>query len=1184
MKRGTAAASLALAVLVGGALRARHLQGVGERYAPRIDAEEGYYEAGLGQLSCHRLARIPDAAPTDFLPPLYPSFFALTESFFARPSPYHARLAKALLSTLAVAAAGLLGWRLFSPLAGVFAGALLALNPGDVLAVTKLNIHAFYGTSLLALGIALVLWLEKRDGLRAALLGLMIAATLLCRPAHFPFPLLLAAACLWRWKFPEGARRALLPVAAAAALFLAPMAVRNGLQFGAWWPFDNKGSIILMHSAVGPHVETGLGEALADAEAVAPGFKARGLSGRALDQELIRLALVQIARSPWRYAGYCLQRFFTYWSGLWLYLVLGAYALWRRRGDRALEALVLTAASLSGYAFAGGASQYRASAVPLLCVIAGAGLARIPALGSAPAESAALKRRLSGAVALLPAAFAAVYAAMLVFLALELRDNPVRGARASASPCSDGRALHALKLASMQAGGRGEEARLYAERAAAALDAERGGGEARRLRALVGGLLRMSPEDAGLRLLRAELDALTGDVAAALEALARAEGSKSLTGEQRGRIIALHLKLGGERSALAAAKRLLGRWPRDAGLWLERAGLEAASGDESGALRSLARVEAAGPDGGERRSIAGTYRRLGAFRRALAALEPALRSAPRDAGLWLERAELEAELGERDAALASLGRAEAEAPDDGELRRAAALYGRLKEPGRALAAQPKEPPDAGAWLERATLEARAGDRPAALASAAKAEGAATDEQRRRIYELYRELKEPRRASAALEPLLRSRPRDAGLWLERAEVETLLGRRDAALEALARAEGSGSPDESGLRRAVELYRELKEPRRPISTLKTLLRGRPRDAGLWLELAEFEARAGELDAARASAERAERLGAASDDHRRRLAGVLRDLKEDRRALAQLRLLLERRPRDAELWLERAELEARAGERDAALGSLARAERLDTGGEARRRVAALYRRFKDFRRALTALKPLLAARPGDAGLLLEAAELATEMNDKSAALASLSRAEREDGGDDARARMVLLYRRLGEPGRALALLEPLLERRPGDAGLWLERAELEAAAKDKAAALASLARAREAKPDAETLRRAALDYQGLGEHARAIAVLDELIRLAPEDGTLLADRGLCRYLKGDAAGAIADLEAAIRLAPKSLPAYLSLGAVHAARGDSARALKVYDEGLARAGGDAPLRGELAREREAILAKGGR
>jgi hypothetical protein len=262
--------ALAAVVVLAGALRFAHVRGVGGYYFPHVEQEEGYYEAGVALLSCHSLAQIPDTAPSSFRAPLYPSFFALVESFWPLPSPYHGRLALALMSTLSVAAAGLLGWLLFSPLAGVLGAALLAFNVEDILSAGSLNVHSFYGVAILALGAATVLWLERRDVRRAGLLGLVLAASLLCRPANFPYPLFFAAACLWLWRFPEGRWLALLPVAAATALFLAPVAARNGLQFGHFSPFDLKGSYVLLRSTDGPHLRTTVEQALDVAERWSP--------------------------------------------------------------------------------------------------------------------------------------------------------------------------------------------------------------------------------------------------------------------------------------------------------------------------------------------------------------------------------------------------------------------------------------------------------------------------------------------------------------------------------------------------------------------------------------------------------------------------------------------------------------------------------------------------------------------------------------------------------------------------------------------------------------------------------------------------------------------------------------------------------------------------------------------------
>ncbi|MDP3540989.1 MAG: tetratricopeptide repeat protein [Elusimicrobiota bacterium] len=968
--------ALAAIVFIAAALRLNHAVGVGGYYAPHLEQEEGYYEAGIALLSCRSLAQIPDTTPSSFRAPVYPSFFALVEAFFAVPSPGHARLAQALLSTLAVAAAGLLGWLLFSPWAGLLAAALLAVDAEEILSVGGLNVHGFYGIAMLALGAATVLWLERRDKRRAGLLGLMLAATLLCRPANFPFPLFFAAGCLWLWRFPEGRWRALLPVAAFTALFLAPVAARNGLQFGFFSPFDLKGSYVLLRSTDGPHLRTTVEQALDVAEALEPGFKARALDGRDLHEAMVGLAVRRILESPFTYAGYCLERLYLFWRGLWPFLALAVFALWRRRGDRPLQALVLTAASLSGYAVAGGAEEYRASAVPLLCVVAGAALASLPRVPAGPAPSASARRRLRAGVAVLPGAFVAVYAAMLFFLGRELRDNfrPGPGPEAR-NLCSDGRALRTLERAVRQAGGRGPAGVLYDNMVGASL----------------GG---------------------TADVPA-----------KEVT------------------------------W----NYWVGRAEEEAAAGRRADALRSLAKAEASGPGDYLSRRIVGLYRKLKEERRASALLERMLARDPRDAGLWIDRAELEARSGTRAAALRFLEKAETAEPDAAARRRLAAAYGDLKQFTRAGAhLEPllkRSPRGAGLWIERAALEVRSGAKAAALKSLDRALEAKPDQNaRRRILGLYRELREFRRASGLAAAMLVQDPGDAGLWLETAELEAAAGERAAALAALARAEGA-NPDMNALRRIMGLYRELGEDRRASALLERQARSRPLDSGLWLERAELQARSGQRDGALESLARAEAAGP-GDAERRRVAGLYRELKEHRRAAAVLEELIRRSPDDGALWLERALLETQTGAKEAALRSLARAERLPAAG---------------------------------------------------------------------------------------------------------------------------------ADPGGEERRRVALAYQSLGEYGRAIAILDALTRRFPAEGMFYGDKGLCEYLSGDAPAAIATLEKAISLSPKFIPAYLTLGAIHSARGRPGEARKVYDAGLARntETENAPLRGALLSERAALGAK---
>lgn len=468
MRRFAALRPAGLIIALAAGLRLYHAGSFGGSYFPHADREEGYYEAAIAQLSCHVLGHVPSTVPSNFHAPLYPSFLALSESPFRRPTPRHPRLAQAAVATLGVATVVCLGWLVMSPLAGLLAGLLLALHVDSILAVSSLNVHGFYGTVMLAVGAAAVLWVERRTAWRAAALGLMIAASLLCRPAHFPLPGLLAGACFFLWKFPEGGGRALAPVAVAAVLFLAPMGLRNGLQFGDYSPFDLKGSFVLLRATTGPDVRTTVEQSFDAARAVEPGFTEGSREGRALHKELVRLALRQMIRRPFHYAWYCVQRLFFFWQGLWLYLALAAYALWRMPENRPLQALALVAASFSGYALAGGAEEYRVSAVPVLCVLAGVALADIASVRLGRKNHGEPSHRLRSAAAILPALIGLIYCGMLVLLALELKDN-FRPAASDAArrlaPCPDGRALELLRLAAMHSGPRGVAADDYADEA-----------------------------------------------------------------------------------------------------------------------------------------------------------------------------------------------------------------------------------------------------------------------------------------------------------------------------------------------------------------------------------------------------------------------------------------------------------------------------------------------------------------------------------------------------------------------------------------------------------------------------------------------------------------------------------------------------------------------------------------------
>ncbi|MBI3552962.1 MAG: tetratricopeptide repeat protein [Elusimicrobia bacterium] len=266
----------------------------------------------------------------------------------------------------------------------------------------------------------------------------------------------------------------------------------------------------------------------------------------------------------------------------------------------------------------------------------------------------------------------------------------------------------------------------------------------------------------------------------------------------------------------------------------------------------------------------------------------------------------------------------------------------------------------------------------------------------------------------------------------------------------------------------------------------------------------------------------------------------------------------PRAVQVWTERSDAQRRLGHERLALASLAKAAALNPDDDERRRIAALYGRLNDYRRALSLLEPLLERRPQDAGPWIERAQFAAGLKDRGLALESLAKAAGSNPDDGQRRRIAALYGQLGEYRLALSLLEPSLARGPQDAGLWIERSELAAELKDRGMALESLAKAEGLNPGLEQSRLLALDFQKLGEYSRALAILGRLTREHPALAPLYSDKGLCNYLNGSSDAAIEDLKAAIKLGPGLYPAYLTLGAIYTAQRRPDEAVRLYDRAL--------------------------
>ncbi|MDD5302995.1 MAG: hypothetical protein PHS14_07765 [Elusimicrobia bacterium] len=255
---------------------------------------------------------------------------------------------------------------------------------------------------------------------------------------------------------------------------------------------------------------------------------------------------------------------------------------------------------------------------------------------------------------------------------------------------------------------------------------------------------------------------------------------------------------------------------------------------------------------------------------------------------------------------------------------------------------------------------------------------------------------------------------------------------------------------------------------------------------------------------------------------------DLKEYGVARSLMNGLIREHPQDARLRLYLATIVARAGDRGATLAALGEARKRNPSPVDRQRMAFLHQDFKDYGPARELLDGLIAESPGDLSVRLDRASLAAQTGDVPGGLEQLSAAGALKPGPEERRRMAALYQDLREFGRARALLDELIEASPGDARLRLSRAVIASRTNDRAAALESLAAARERAKDPEDRRRIASFYLELGAIAPARAVLADLVRDLPRNPRTRLDLASLDARRGERAAALESLAAASRLEP--------------------------------------------------------
>jgi tetratricopeptide (TPR) repeat protein len=285
---------------------------------------------------------------------------------------------------------------------------------------------------------------------------------------------------------------------------------------------------------------------------------------------------------------------------------------------------------------------------------------------------------------------------------------------------------------------------------------------------------------------------------------------------------------------------------------------------------------------------------------------------------------------------------------------------------------------------------------------------------------------------------------------------------------------------------------------------------------------------------------------------------EIKDFARALADCNTAIANAPNSADYWLRGQTYEA-LGDGETALADLNEAVRLDrenAGPYADR--ARLYEKRKDYDRQIASLNEVIRLLTG-----------------QGTAQAQL---------DEASFALALAYGNKGDPDRAIAGLDKLLQRKQDHYAAYSARAgyHVKTGAYD-AVVIDATEMIRLQPADAEGYRNRAAAYYHKADFERAIADGNEVIRLSPDSAADYAARGAALYCQKQYDPAIADFDKAMQLRMDDWPsrslkarALLGLGKTDEARAEIDAGLRMgtgRDRFLSARGELAYTQGEYAR-----------
>jgi 4-amino-4-deoxy-L-arabinose transferase-like glycosyltransferase len=409
---------LVAVAFAGAALRAFYVLVLARNVPNAGDAQ--YFQAaanliseGRGFVDPFTLVAHHVALPTAAHPPLYPLALSLVSLLGGTGTIEH-RLLGSLLGFVTIILIGLIARRLGGPRAGIVAAVVAALYPVLVAADGALMSETLYGLLFTSLLLLALRFREQPGVIRALTLGTLIGLAALTRSEA----LLLLPLLAWPLAITRPARRVALLAAMTLACLavLTPWTIRNATTFHAFTLISHNDSTVLAGANCGPAYHgadmgawrfdciskrTKVSEAKQAAVWRREGVDyIRDHAGRLAAVVPVRILRTWDLWQPRRQVMYAeSQARWAAKAGVVAYFLLlpaaiaGAFLLRRRRAELmilAVPAVLATLQSGAGY----GNPRFRHAAEPVIVVLAGVALARVPELvrGRVPRPTMAAAR------------------------------------------------------------------------------------------------------------------------------------------------------------------------------------------------------------------------------------------------------------------------------------------------------------------------------------------------------------------------------------------------------------------------------------------------------------------------------------------------------------------------------------------------------------------------------------------------------------------------------------------------------------------------------------------------------------------------------------------------------------------------------------------------------------------------